>query len=95
MSERISAAQIVAIVAWVSVIAAPWYAAARDISLRSPEMAGIMGIGALVGLAAGLHHSGAVARRRREAAAVTDELKNAALERMRRGGSGGGHYGPG
>lgn len=78
-----SGAQIVAVVAWLSVLAAPWYAAIAGTGAR--EIAGIAGVSALIGTAAGLYHAGTVARQRRAASSAIDEMKQAAVDRIRRG----------
>ncbi len=78
----ISGAQIVAVAAWLSVLAAPWYVLAAEATVR--EAAGVMGVSVLVGLVASTLHVGAVARRQRAALE--------AAERIRRGYYGeGGH----
>lgn len=82
---NISGAQVISVIAWISFLAAPWYALAAGESLRSPAVTAVLSFSALVGLLAGLYHADSVARQRREAAVITEQLKRAAIERIQRG----------
>lgn len=79
-----SGAQIVAVAAWLSVLGAAWYGLLAGQGW-SAAVVGVMGLSALVGIAAGAMHKGDVMAQRKSAAAITDELKRAAVERMNRG----------
>lgn len=74
-SSRLTASQIVASAAWLSVIAAPWVAWLRGEPLRSPAVVGVIATAALVGLIAGAHHQGQIAVVKHDATAlVAQEL---------------------
>lgn len=77
-----SGAQIVAVAGWLSVLAAGWaaVAGADPYAVRA-----VMLLSALVGTAAGLLHKGEVMRQRKSATEITEELKQAAMDRIRRG----------
>lgn len=79
--SKVSGAQIIAVVGWLSVIAAPWYIMIAGRS-ASPAMWWVMAVSAVVGTMAGFHHEADTARQRKAADAVTEELKRAALSRM-------------
>lgn len=79
----ISGAQIVAVAAWLSVLAAPWYVLAAGVTPRAA--AGVFGVSLLVGIGAGAYHAGAVLRRQRMVAAAAEEMaRRAGEERARR-----------
>ena len=82
-----TASQVVAAVAWVSVLAAPWAAWATDTSFRSPWFVATVATAVLIGAAAGMHHQGQVAITRRDTLAAVErqmaqaEANRAASER--------------
>lgn len=80
--SKTSGAQIVAVAAWLSLLAAPWYAMIAGRGLATPGLVGVVGVSAAVGFVASVYHQGAVVRQRRAADAVTEELKRAAVSRM-------------
>lgn len=55
-----NAAQRVAVVAWSSVVIAPWVAWLTATPLRSPHFVAVVATAAIIGLSAGLHHQGQV-----------------------------------
>ncbi len=67
-----SASQVVAAVAWVSVLAAPWAAWATATPFRSPWFVAVVATAVLIGLVSGMHHQGQVAIRRRDALAAVE-----------------------
>lgn len=59
-------AQLISRIAWLSVLALPWYLIATDTSPRSPAVVLAFGVWVLVGLIAALWHNGETTLRRRE-----------------------------
>lgn len=66
------AAQIIAIVAWGSVVAAPWAAWLLREPLRSPYVIAVIATAALVGSMAGLYHQGQATMVRQDALAAVE-----------------------
>lgn len=61
-----SGAQLISRIAWLSVLALPWYLIATDTSPRSPAVVLAFGVWVLVGLIAALWHNGEMTLRRRD-----------------------------